>query len=75
MEKVVVQISNDRAFNLLENLESLNVIKVLSRIPYHQTEINTDRTLRLSEIQSITKDISIDLSNFRFNRDEANNYD
>jgi hypothetical protein len=33
------------------------------------------RNQRLQEIRSITNDIRIDLSNFKFNRDEANNYD
>ena len=73
MEKVVVQINNSRAFSLLENLEALNVIKVISRIPYAQTDANPDRKVRLAEIQSITRDIHIDLSNFSFNRDDANN--
>ena len=82
METVIVQINNNRAFSLLENLEALNVIKVLRRISYSQSErmkptINghPDRTARLSEIQSITKNIHIDVTNFHFNRDEANNYD
>ncbi len=74
METVIVQINNNRAFSFLENLEALNVIKVLKRIPRSQSEIS-DRATRLSEIQSITKKINIDLTNFRFNRDEANNYD
>jgi len=74
MEEVVVQISNNRAFSLLENLEALNVIKVLRRIPY-SPPAQPDRAARLSEIQSITGNIHIDLSNFKFNRDEANNYD
>ena len=82
METIVVQINNKRAFSFLENLEALNVIKVLKRIPYSQSEINkrtidvhSDRSARLSEIQSITENINIDLTNFHFNRDEANNYD
>lgn len=33
------------------------------------------RTLRLQEIQSITKNIRLDLSNFTFNRDMANDYE
>ena len=72
METVVVQINNNRAFGFLENLEALNVIKVLKNIP---RSVASDRAARLSEIQSITKNINIDLTNFRFNRDEANNYD
>jgi len=72
METVVVQINNNRAFGFLENLEALNVIKVLKSIP---RSVASDRAARLSEIQSITKNINIDLTNFRFNRDEANNYD
>ena len=75
MEEIVVQIRNNRAFSLLENLEALNVIKVMRRIPYVHTDLNSDRTARLSEIRSITGNIQIDLSNYRFNRDEANNYD
>ena len=75
MEKVIVQVNNNRVFSLLENLEALNVIKVLKRIPDSQTGKSPDRAARLSEIQSITGDIHIDLSNFRFNRDEANHYD
>ena len=74
MEEVVVQINNNRAFSLLENLEALDVIKVLRRIPCSPSA-KPDRAARLAEIQSITGNIHIDLSNFKFNRDEANNYD
>jgi len=72
METVIIQINNNHAFGFLENLEALNVIKVLKNIPRSGA---SDRATRLSEIQSITKNINIDLTNFRFNRDEANNYD
>ena len=79
MQTVVVQIKNERAFSLLENLEALNVIKLLKRMPFSQSvrEVseNPDRAARLSEIRSITKDIHVDLTNFHFNRDEANNFD
>ena len=75
MKKVVVEIDNNNAFSLLENLEALNIIKVLSRITYSQTEVNSGRHIRLSKIRSITGNIHLDLSNFRFNRDESNNYD
>ena len=79
MQTVLVQIKNDRAFSLLENLEALNVIKLLKRMPFSQSvrEIseNPDRLARLSEIRAITKDIHVDLTNFKFNRDEANNFD
>ena len=74
MEEIVVQIKNNRALSLLENLETLNVIKLMRRIPCSQS-VNQDRAARLLEIQSITGNIHIDLSNFHFNRDEANNYD
>jgi hypothetical protein len=33
------------------------------------------REQRLREIRAITNDIRVDLSNFKFNRDEANSYD
>ncbi len=34
-----------------------------------------DKTLRIKRIEDLTKDSLVDLSNFKFNRDEANNYD
>jgi hypothetical protein len=34
-----------------------------------------DKTNRLQEIRSITKDVHIDLTNFHFDRNEANDYD
>ena len=82
MEAVVVQINNNRALGLLENLEALNIIKVLKRIPFTSSDTikrtiddHSDRATRLSEIRSVTGGINIDLTNFKFNRDEANNYD
>lgn len=84
METVVVQINNSKAYKFLENLEDLQVIKVLkkSRQPKQklseksmQKNSDSERTKRLQEIQSITKDIYIDLSNFHFNRNAANDYD
>jgi hypothetical protein len=80
METVVIQINNSKAYKLLETLEDMQVIKVLKKNFQSQQKlsgnnIELDSARRLKEIQSITKDIHIDLSNFRFNRDEANNYD
>lgn len=78
METVVVQINNKQAFKLFKNLEELNIIKVLQRIPHSQVKAgdeNTDSAKRLAEIQAVTKNINIDLSHFHFNRDDANNYD
>jgi hypothetical protein len=83
METIVVQVNNGSAFRLLENLEALNVIKMLPRIPYLQADAAKRTTNgsasrqanRLHEIQAITKNINVDLTNFKFNRDEATNYD
>jgi hypothetical protein len=75
MEEIVVRINNNQALSLLENLEGLNIIKVLKRIPYSQFEPYKDRDARLSEIQAVTRSINIDLSGFHFNREEANNYE
>ena len=79
MQTIVVQINNDIAFTLLENLEALNIIKLLKRMPSSRPLGNlcedSDRAARLSEIRSITRDIHLDLTKFRFNRDEANSYD
>jgi hypothetical protein len=79
MEAIVVQVNNKQAFKFFKNLEELNLIKVLRHIPYSQVNtINNNsmnRDKRLMEIQSITKNISIDLTDFHFNRDDANDYD
>ena len=72
MDTVIVQLNNYQAFSLLKNLEALDVIKILKRNPVSISDRN--RTERISEIQSITKNIHIDLSNFIFNREDANNY-
>ena len=40
-----------------------------------QVSIDSDKMLRLNRIENLTKDKLVDLSNFKFNRDEANNYD
>lgn len=34
-----------------------------------------DKMLRLKRIEDLTKDKLVDMSNFRFNRNDANNYD
>ena len=39
-----------------------------------QLNNDSDRILRLKRIEDITKDKLVDLSNFKFNRDDANNY-
>ena len=39
-----------------------------------QVSSDSDKMLRLKRIEDLTKDKLVDLSNFKFNRDEANNY-
>jgi len=82
METVMIQVNNNLAFKFFQNLEALNVIKVLQKTPEMQLDTtirikndNSLRNKRLARIKSITKNINIDLTNYRFNRDEANNYD
>ncbi|MCL2327000.1 MAG: hypothetical protein FWC39_00650 [Bacteroidetes bacterium] len=82
METVLIQVNNSLAFNFFQNLEDLNVIKILQKTPKVQLgtivktkKENTLRTKRLEKIKTITKNINVDLTNYRFNREEANNYD
>ncbi|MCL2027309.1 MAG: hypothetical protein FWG79_02360 [Bacteroidales bacterium] len=82
METVTIQINNAMGYQFLQNLEALDVIKVLQNTPKIQlmaTAKTSDRNLlrakRLERIKAITKNISVDLANYRFNREEANNYD
>ena len=82
MKTVVIQINNDLAFSFLQNLEALNIIKVLQKTPETQLETatkvkknNSLKAKRLAKIKDLTKNINVDLTNYRFNREEANNYD
>jgi len=82
METVMIQVNNDLAFKFFQNLEALNVIKVLQKTPEMRFEttarVKKDNSLkanRLARIKSVTKNINIDLTNYHFNREEANNYD
>ena len=82
METVMIQVNNNLAFKFFQNLEALNVIKVLQKTPEMQLEtavrVEKDNSLnanRLARIKAVTKNINIDLTNYRFNREEANNYD
>jgi hypothetical protein len=80
METVVIQVNNNLAFKFFQNLEALNVIKVLQKTPEMQLETeakakrdNSLKYKRLAKIKAITKNINVDLTNYRFNREEANN--
>ena len=42
--------------------------------PHDEPRSNADRTARLKRIQDITKNSLVNLSNFKFDRNEANNY-
>ena len=82
MKTVVIQINDNLAFSFLQNLEALNVIKVLQKTPEMQLETaikvkknNSLKVKRLAKIKDLTKNINVDLTNYRFNREEANNYD
>jgi len=82
MKTVVIQVNNDLAFKFFQILETLNVIKVLQKTPEMQLETavkvkeyNSLKSKRLARIKAVTKNINIDLTNYRFNREEANNYD
>jgi DNA-binding transcriptional regulator YhcF (GntR family) len=82
METVMIQVNNNLAFKFFQNLEALNVIKVLQKTPEMQLETavrvkkdNSLKSKRLARIKAVTKNINIDLTNYRFNREEANNYD
>ena len=81
METVMIQVTNNLAFKFFQNLEALNVIKVLQKTPEMQLETaakvkkhNSLKIKRLERIKAVTKNINIDLTNYRFNREEANNY-
>lgn len=49
--------------------------ELIEQASISQVSNNSDKMLRLKRIEDITKDKLVDLSNYRFNRDEANNYD
>ena len=82
METVMIQVNNNLAFKFFQNLEALDVIKVLQKTSEMQLETalkvrkgNSLKAKRLARIKAITKNINVDLTNYRFNREEANYYD
>ena len=79
MNTVIVEIKNRKAYKMLENMETLGAIKLLKPTSDVLDEFNADNSMdrltRLQKIRAITKDICIDLSNFKFDRNAANDYD
>lgn len=68
METVLVQINNNKAYKLLEDLEDLNIIKVLKK--------SIEPTQKLSEKYAgkLPADVAQELQNFvTQSRDEWNN--
>lgn len=79
MNTVIVEIKDRKAYKMLKNMETSGAIKLLKPTSDISDEFNAgnsmDRLTRLQKIRAITKDICIDLSNFKFDRNDANDYD
>ena len=66
VEVIAFEIEEKPASNREENIRKFNE---------SLANLNMNREQKLSKIQEIFKDSLVDLSNFKFDRDEANNYD
>lgn len=73
--EIVVPDENTYLLKLPDNYvgKSLEVIAFEINEPYLSAEVN-DKEQRLKKRKEITRNSLVDLSNFTFNRDEANNY-
>ncbi|SEI44933.1 hypothetical protein SAMN05216327_101650 [Dyadobacter sp. SG02] len=75
VRKIIVPTSTTFTLTLPEEMIGKEIEVVASEVkaPRVLTELEKDQ--RMQAIRAIFKDYRVDLSNFKFNRDEANNYD
>lgn len=75
VRKIIIPTSTTFTLTLPEEMIGKEIQVVASEVkaPRVLTELEKDQ--RMQAIEAIFKDYRVDLSNFKFNRDEANNYD
>ncbi|MEA5403600.1 hypothetical protein VB776_11810 [Arcicella sp. DC2W] len=74
VREIIVPTQNTYTLNLPDEMIGKQVEVIAFEIDKVDNNV-ISREKYLEDIQNIFKDSLVDLSNFKFNRDEANNYD
>jgi hypothetical protein len=75
IREIIYPTENNYTIHLPDELIGKEVEVIAFEIEKTPKKLNSDKTERLKDLQSIFKKNRIDLTNFKFDRDEANNYD
>jgi hypothetical protein len=75
VRKIIVPTSTTFTLTLPKEMigKEIEVVASEVKVPHVLTEL--EKGQRIKAIEAIFKDSRVDLSNFKFDRDEANNYD
>jgi len=78
IREIIVPTGNSYTLNLPDEMIGKQVEVIAFEIESPTQQANNDieaREQKIEKIREIFKDSLVDLSNFKFDRDEANNYD
>ena len=78
IREIIVPTGNSYTLNLPDEMIGKQVEVIAFEIESSTQQANNDieaREQKIEKIREIFKDSLVDLSNFKFDRDEANNYD
>lgn len=75
VRKIIVPTSTTLTLTLPEDAIGKKVEIVASNVETPRVLTEFEKQQRIEAIEQIFKDSRVDLSNFKFDRDEANNYD
>lgn len=73
LREIITSANQNLTLHLPEDMVGKTVEVIAFEISDAKVEYQKDS--RLKQIKDLTKDTLVDLSNFKFDRDEANNYD
>lgn len=77
LRQIITPLESSFTLQLPSNMVGKTVEIIAFEIKEADTElltVDTGKSERLARIQNITRKTLVDLSNFKFDRDEANNY-
>lgn len=75
VRKIIVPTSTTFTLTLPEEMIGKEIEVVASEVKAPRVFTELEKEQRMQAIEAIFKDCRVDLSNFKFNRDEANNYE
>lgn len=75
VKKIIVPTSTSFTLTLPKEMIGKEIEVVASEVNAPRVLTELEKQQRMEAIEAIFKDSRVDLSNFKFDRDEANNYD